>query len=40
LGLADAIVDIVSSGSTLFKNNLKGGSYFFKRSEVLAVSQK
>jgi len=23
IGLADAIVDIVSSGSTLFKNNLK-----------------
>ncbi len=38
IGLADAIVDIVSSGSTLFKNNLKEGEVILKSEAVLAVS--
>lgn len=40
IGLADAIVDIVSSGSTLFKNNLKEVEVIFKSEAVLAVSPK
>jgi len=38
IGLADAIVDIVSSGSTLFKNNLKEEETILKSEAVLAVS--
>lgn len=38
IGLADAIVDIVSSGSTLFKNNLKEVDVILKSEAVLAVS--
>lgn len=38
IGLADAIVDIVSSGSTLFKNNLKEEEVILKSEAVLAVS--
>ncbi|MBN2868817.1 MAG: ATP phosphoribosyltransferase, partial [Flavobacteriaceae bacterium] len=38
IGLADAIVDIVSSGSTLFKNNLKEVEVILKSEAVLAVS--
>jgi len=38
IGLADAIVDIVSSGSTLFKNNLKEDEVILKSEAVLAVS--
>ena len=38
IGLSDAIVDIVSSGSTLFKNNLKEVEVIFKSEAVLAVS--
>ncbi|TBV26679.1 MULTISPECIES: ATP phosphoribosyltransferase [Flavobacteriaceae] len=38
IGLADAIVDIVSSGSTLFKNNLKEVEVLLKSEAVLAVS--
>lgn len=38
IGLADAIVDIVSSGSTLFKNNLKEVEVIYKSEAVLAVS--
>ena len=38
IGLADAICDIVSSGSTLFKNNLKEVDVIFKSEAVLAVS--
>jgi ATP phosphoribosyltransferase len=38
LGLADAIVDIVSSGSTLFKNNLKEVEIILKSEAVLAAS--
>jgi len=38
IGLADAICDIVSSGSTLFKNNLKEVEVMFKSEAVLAVS--
>ncbi|WNH10277.1 ATP phosphoribosyltransferase [Thalassobellus suaedae] len=38
IGLADAIVDIVSSGSTLFKNNLKEVDTILKSEAVLAVS--
>ncbi len=38
IGLADAICDIVSSGSTLFKNNLKEVEAMFKSEAVLAVS--
>ena len=40
IGLADAIVDIVSSGSTLFKNNLKEKDVILKSEAVLAVSPK
>ncbi len=40
IGLADAIVDIVSSGSTLFKNNLKEVDVILKSEAVLAVSPK
>ncbi len=38
IGLADAICDIVSSGSTLFKNNLKQVEVILKSEAVLAVS--
>jgi len=38
IGLADAIVDIVSSGSTLFKNNLKEVEIILKSEAVLAAS--
>tara|TARA_R110000868_G_scaffold348409_4_gene609494 strand:+ start:4046 stop:4903 length:858 start_codon:yes stop_codon:yes gene_type:complete len=38
IGLADAICDIVSSGSTLFKNNLKEVEIIMKSEAVLAVS--
>ena len=38
LGLADAICDIVSSGSTLFKNNLKEVEVIATSEAVLAVS--
>lgn len=40
IGLADAIVDIVSSGSTLFKNNLREVEVLLKSEAVLAVSPK
>lgn len=40
IGLADAIVDIVSSGSTLFKNNLKEVEVITKSEAVLAISPK
>ncbi len=40
IGLADAIVDIVSSGSTLFKNNLKEEDIILESEAVLAVSPK
>ena len=40
IGLADAIVDIVSSGSTLFKNGLKEVEVLLKSEAVLAVSPK
>ncbi|MBT8304565.1 MAG: ATP phosphoribosyltransferase [Bacteroidia bacterium] len=40
IGLADAICDIVSSGSTLFKNNLKEVEVMMKSEAVLAVSPK
>lgn len=40
IGLSDAIVDLVSSGSTLFKNNLKEVAVLFKSQAVLAVSPK
>ncbi|WP_191859602.1 ATP phosphoribosyltransferase [Hanstruepera ponticola] len=40
IGLADAIVDIVSSGSTLFKNGLKEAEVLLKSEAVLAVSPK
>lgn len=40
IGLSDAIVDIVSSGSTLFKNNLKEVQVLHKSEAVLAVSPK
>ncbi|WP_136666566.1 ATP phosphoribosyltransferase [Flavobacterium sp. H122] len=40
IGLSDAIVDIVSSGSTLFKNNLKEVEVILKSEAVLAVSPK
>lgn len=36
IGLADAICDIVSSGSTLFKNNLKEVEVLLKSEAVLA----
>ncbi len=38
IGLADAICDIVSSGSTLFKNNLKEAELMLTSEAVLAVS--
>ena len=38
IGLADAICDIVSSGSTLFKNNLKEAEVMLTSEAVLAVS--
>lgn len=38
IGLSDAIVDIVSSGSTLFKNNLKEVEVILESEAVLAVS--
>ncbi|WP_136468671.1 ATP phosphoribosyltransferase [Flagellimonas onchidii] len=38
IGLADGICDIVSSGSTLFKNNLKEVEIMLKSEAVLAVS--
>lgn len=38
IGLADAICDIVSSGSTLFKNNLKEVDTILRSEAVLAVS--
>ncbi|MFB9057695.1 ATP phosphoribosyltransferase [Mariniflexile ostreae] len=40
IGLADVICDIVSSGSTLFKNNLKEVETILKSEAVLAVSPK
>jgi len=40
IGLADAIVDIVSSGSTLFKNNLIEKEVILQSEAVLAVSPK
>ncbi len=40
IGLADAICDIVSSGSTLFKNNLKEVEVMLKSEAVLAVSPR
>jgi len=40
IGLADAIVDIVSSGSTLFKNNLVEVEEILKSEAVLTVSPK
>jgi len=38
IGLADAICDIVSSGSTLFKNNLKEVEIVMTSEAVLAIS--
>lgn len=40
IGLSEAIVDIVSSGSTLFKNNLKEVEVLLKSEAVLAISPK
>ena len=40
IGLADAICDIVSSGSTLFKNNLKEVEVILKSEAVLASSPR
>lgn len=40
IGLAHAICDIVSSGSTLFKNNLKEVAVLLKSEAVLAISPK
>ena len=40
IGLADAICDIVSSGSTLFKNNLKEVEVLMDSEAVLAVSPR
>ena len=40
IGLADAICDIVSSGSTLFKNNLKEVEKILTSEAVLAISPK
>lgn len=40
IGLSDAIVDIVSSGSTLFKNGLKEVEVILKSEAVLAASPK
>lgn len=39
IGLADAICDIVSSGSTLFKNNLKEVEVILRSEAVLAISR-
>lgn len=38
IGLADAICDIVSSGNTLFKNNLKEVEVMMKSEAVLAIA--
>lgn len=38
IGLADAVCDIVSSGSTLFKNNLKEVEVMLKSEAVLAIA--
>lgn len=38
IGLADAICDIVSSGSTLFKNNLKEVEILLKSEAVLTIA--
>lgn len=40
IGLSDAVCDIVSSGSTLFKNNLKEVEVILKSQAVLAQSPK
>jgi ATP phosphoribosyltransferase len=40
IGLADAICDIVSSGSTLFKNGLKESQVILQSEAVLAKSSK
>ena len=40
IGLADAIVDIVSSGSTLFKNNLTEKNVILTSEAVLSASPK
>lgn len=40
IGLADGICDIVSSGSTLFKNNLKEVEVLLTSEAVLALSPK
>ena len=40
IGLADAICDIVSSGSTLFKNNLKEVDVILKSEAVLAMASE
>jgi ATP phosphoribosyltransferase len=40
IGLADAIVDIVSSGSTLFKNNLKEVTTLMRSEAVLVASSE
>ncbi|UOK41755.1 MULTISPECIES: ATP phosphoribosyltransferase [Flavobacterium] len=40
IGLSDAIVDIVSTGNTLFKNNLKEVAVILKSEAVIAVSPK
>jgi ATP phosphoribosyltransferase len=40
IGLADAICDIVSSGSTLFKNNLKEVEVIMNSEAVLAASPR
>ena len=40
IGLADAICDIVSSGSTLFKNNLKELTTILNSEAVLVISPK
>ena len=40
IGLADGVCDIVSSGSTLFKNGLKESGIILKSEAVLATSPK
>lgn len=40
IGLADAICDLVSSGSTLFKNGLEEKEILLKSEAVLAVNKK
>lgn len=40
IGLADAVCDIVSTGSTLFKNGLKECEVIYKSEAVLACSPK